>query len=1260
MGAREGSLMAGLTPPPGFKPREQPPLEPPPGFKPRLEPPPGFKPREAAAAPDTNALQDMKAGKGMQRAGQAYGHLRSAEGALHNTGEDQVGAVPEKMAGNLESMVPMKSIQRGKEAGPDIEPSISAPVRFPNVWRWDSKDPNEPGIMQLQQQEEAKGRKTAIINPGVLGGQITLVYGDDDPERGDVIATLRHNASFDPGKVRGASLLHRAAGPASAVQQAPVSAIRSVVTGRNELGLTPGYGLPEAGQDIGEQAEKAPNAATGYGRGVNWVANNIQRPLGGALAKADTAVLGKVADWTGSEHVRAMAEERGQDVEENKKAQEEGEYFDKYLAEASPQLRKNIAKDVGKATGSAVGEGLSAFLPTDSALPGAVGQAAVRVAPRQAAKVAELGSRAKTAVADAAMGGVGQTAADITLVQPSSYATRSYLKEGEKITPQEMVRHMRQVQRSHPQALEAATRENMNAAQDSALVKSGLPQKEWDGVLTEVQEKWHSPEAVATMSPAAKAVREELLPYHYALFEYGKAENALPEALAYDPYHKMFGQNPFKRAKYTQTHAGQSDVAAGMVPFEGKPVSQATAQADSAVAKLGPTAGAEMRPNENLPLAKHIDNVKVRLLEQGERTPREVNDALEAMKEATTVDAMGDALGDVMASGGVGKRAAAEVFRTNLATYKQTDPDNFLHVTDVLNGAGGIRDLQRTSLGHEIGDKWVLPKEVDEYMRKNDLVLLRSSADRARPSLITNPERELVLPKEFAEFDGHLVPRRVGMSTAEAVGARDSLTSLDQGSTRIARGMDRALGLLQKKNVVTLGNPGFYRRNEQANFFRAYGDEGVEAFSGENIDMVKQITNAPAHTAGRKVKLGNEHIDIGQLRDEALHDLGVGHGLTAASRAEEGALGSQAATMGVQKMEKMTGKKFPRLASGAEKYERGRDKVVNTLIKYPGGTMGQAGEQMLWGNQLREGYSAEDGMRLLVYLRKRQRGVSRERAGIDTNSLFINYADKAPIEHVASPLVPFVSYYLGMGRGAARIAAKNPRRFTRVWDFTRGVEGVDQQRKGGAFDPRIKPITDQLSLNPMYSDDEGRLTGARIESPTAETANVAGSLSGQDSRGPWAMAGPVATGAMEAWNGHSPVTNRPIMGLTENDAKFADPKEASANMFTLWNTSRKRGRLGEGLRPYAVLGNEMGSGFLPEPYKAALRYGLDLGASPAAYTEEDKRGAAKRAAARMLFGAGTRRISPATEAAAKTGGAAKWLPEPEPIAAPKRNLRGQR
>jgi hypothetical protein len=736
----------------------------------------------------------------------------------------------------------------------------------------------------------------------------------------------------------------------------------------------------------------------------------------------------------------------------------------------------------------------------------------------------------------------------------------------------------------------------------------------------------------------------------------------MPGRLQYDPYHKVFGQNFAKRAKFTQSDAALRDEEAGRQAWAGTKVAPVdAARVDPAVSKLGDQAVAEMQPNVNLPLKKHIENVEARLTAGGETPPREIQKTLENMKNATTVDALSNGMADMMLTHGEGKRAVAEVLRENLVTYRKTDRENFMHVRDLMARLpASPSSLGRTSLGKEIPAQWSMPSDVQKYLKHNDLVLVRSGRSDLNKAVMTQTNKhEMRLPEQFAEFDGMVMPRRVVMATAEAVGARNS--GMEAAAGKWAREWDKLIGLNQKRATITLGNPGFFRRNEAANLFRLYGEEGKEAFNatakldGKQLSLVeltKEISNAPSRTTGRMIDLGDgQKIDIGHLRQALQEEIGVGHGLTADTMESGEAMGSQGLSMLTNKLTKG---KYPRVQKAANAIENARDKAVNAMIA-PSKKLGEAGEQAWWGGGLNPDYSMEDGLRVLAAVRKMQRGVPLKKAAQDTNSLFINYVDKAPIERITGPAIPFISYYMGMERAAMRIAIQHPRRFSRVYDIARGIEGQDQARKGGAFDPRIKPVGDQLALNPMYSDDQGRMTGGRIESPASEAASIYGSLSGMEGRGPASLLGPAVTGAWETATGKSPATGRPLFGLNENDMGFSP----GYGMLGLWKSAKDKGRLGTGATPYMKLAAEALGGYLTEPVKASLRYGLDLGSSPAAYTEEDTRGAAWRAAARMAAGFGTRRISPAAEAAAKTSDVEHQLPDIEPIARPKRAKKGR-
>lgn len=738
--------------------------------------------------------------------------------------------------------------------------------------------------------------------------------------------------------------------------------------------------------------------------------------------------------------------------------------------------------------------------------------------------------------------------------------------------------------------------------------------------------------------------------------------------LGYDPFHVLRTQNPLEAAKVLEAKSAREAEAELREAWKARRLKREDITDAPGMEGLADVPPHHISPWVNRPLhttgdVEGIANLGARVQRERGASLRTVGDMLDRVANSTTSEGVDVALGHALTAVGADKKAAAKFLAPQLALHAQADPTRFFSPNDYnrllaeARAAGHTKatplSVGRGALGQKKPADLLEREAVERYLQDQGLTEIRI-ADREAVGLRKLDKGNVThLPAGMEQLDHWFVPRQYARALQQAATIAERSGS---GAHRCARELNSVMGLRQFKALITLANFGFYRRNEQAAIIRAIGDEGVATFTDRAL-MRTVETVSKATKPGTRVVIGGKVHDAYALRQEAQRLMTPDAGVIGSQMREAESLAGATWASGAANLARRAAgegtyaqklaEKVERVAVGWEK--RVRDPAVRAQIR-AGMAVGKAGENMMWRG-LNPDMRLEDGLKLALWIRKRQRGMNSAVAAREANELLIDYGAKSPLGRFVedSGLIPFWRYYTAMGSGALTIAAKNPEAYRRIYQVMRAVEGVDQAEGGGAFDPRLKSGLAAMTMAPMI-DIGGRLSEVRQEHFGAEAGNLLASLAHSASpyapslapyageRGVLQFLGPAYTGLGDIATSRSPATGRPEMGL---------PPESLLKGGLL--AAAGRGELGPGVAgPAGRLGVHYSqqAGLLGSPVGAALRGVAGLGPPASSHTDEDQAGYLLRTLLRQALGPGVKRRSSPHAVAHQADAISRWLSPP--------------
>jgi len=667
-------------------------------------------------------------------------------------------------------------------------------------------------------------------------------------------------------------------------------------------------------------------------------------------------------------------------------------------------------------------------------------------------------------------------------------------------------------------------------------------------------------------------------------------------SFAPDPLHRYTGQNPTPPATQIASGEARLAGEAGATPWEGTRIPYDDWDTVPGLAKMKQTMTADellqYRAVSQHEVDTFVDQVYRRELALG-KTEEEATEAVRRARSMPFPQAMAESLGHVFAESRLPAKKAVGYFKNAFDNvYRRTDPENFMRVEDItynpqflstperefLNagklqrirtGAGTDAQKQRwlaraeaasqrvlsgtsapTELRREIdaaraatntmvrnvtgtvkkGNRWVLTSEQEGFLRERDMVALQSvsreEADRLAASVATRGDVRVHLGPEAASLDGMCVPREVAQALREAIRGQNLANSARMRQT--AKWIDSWIGTQQRKQVVTRGNMGFTPRNDLDDLSKhlfSEGDGTVTAFfsktpSGADLDlrrMVAVVSEAPLEGSASKIVWGGRRWSARQLLEYAKTEGKIGHGFARQMAREAEELPSAGKMFGP--LRKPLDKGVAQVMRPGLWSERQADSVFRGLFDVD-------------GHSLNPNMTANEGIRLMNLLARLKRGVHPAKAAQDMNRLFIDYGSKSALDEAMGVPIPFWKYYSHALPGVIQIALRNPRNYSRIADMAKAVERMDQAIEGGAVDPRLKPIEDQIMMAPMYRSS-GKLTTMRPEVPSSTVVSIGGTFLGDTAQKPSKFLLPSAGGLWGLGTAQDIATNRNLLGLPE-------------------------------------------------------------------------------------------------------------------------------
>lgn len=1093
-----------------------------------------------------------------------------------------------------------------------------------------------------------EGRRVKVQMPGIIDTRTQLIDKNDD---NNAVSMMDSMGSFDQSKVPGWNLLSRLGGTGSNLQQAVTGLGRLgfdpssgkalggavQVADPSELGPAPmgaqtGYGFPEAGADMGELiGRNVPTSEDDTARMIGKGGAGLQHMYAGyeqSAAKNKIAELEKkqkqgvhpivwgmgggdlVPNTPESIHafyqnqideLRPKADPAAEDA-----AKDEAVKYFQFLDEAKdPEQLKEINRVFGQQAGRMVGSGIQQTVSPTLGLGKLIPQAAKLKVAEKLEPVTNYVDEKKRGAWEAFTGGKkgDEGLANIVSTQPSANILSDTPMRGMDISPATVARAGKSI-RDNAIITDIIRKEQaLRGSWDAILKKHGAT--DTAAVNREFMAAQASPAARHAASPVVKELFDVWQPAHLELFNEGKRLGLFGDDIIYNPLQKIYGQSSSKRGGTLEELEAEA-ARAGNQPRIKSP-QQGQEFAPGAMAGVP---GARALPPNVLNQSKSVGGrsmedlaaLREQLAKEKGHSAKEAEKIAAETLGGDPVQLLMDSRKKMLARGGHGTARMAEYVAPKMQELQRAAPDKYFASVDDLRAHLGQQHVpnktqQLDVLGNVRGQGRVVEtRDVDNYLRDNDLVVVKvqmSDApmlDKTLTGMYTRP-----IPKEMAALDGQVMPRRMFTSMQEAY------KPIPDGAwIQKTREWDKAIGLSQAKGIITQANIGFEQRNIMSDMMKAGGEEGFGmVFSPKNMDDWSEIANAKmGDPTGPLIQIGKYRMTPGQWQEKLVELNGTGHGFHNEAMRD--------------------------LASSGPIPDR-----MMKLISTPAKAAGAATKKALFsGRGIPDSYSASDNIRMLTTLQKVKRGIPLEKAAEDVNTLLINYRDKSNLVKGAGPLVSFPQYYAGTAKMLTHTAMKNPAAFGNVYNMMRDVEGVDEAVHGGAFDPRIKPVSSQIALEPMF-ESGGRPQTLRMEHQMTEAGPFMEALTGTSDKGFGQYAHVLPSWAYEMATGDNLATGRSSLGISKNDRKAAYPT-ILGDALQMAEMDAQEGETkgqyfgpplhigGVNVKPGTALFNRVVSPIATPNVQQFQRSALGQSSSAGARTMDDEKGALQKAIIRMM------------------------------------------
>ncbi len=980
----------------------------------------------------------------------------------------------------------------------------------------------------------------------------------------------------------------------------------------------PGYGFREYAGDTMEQLGAAnPEASLFDAKAMGHVSKAWLRGMQG-IDKGEAA-LSRLVGWDSE----AKSNEDEAKVY-GQKADEINDWQD-FIKTATPAARKESAKLAGRYQGHVVGSTASMLTPTGA------GNA-----------VKKVGGAALEAVPDAIKDPVRKFATE-KVVEPirraaadSSFAPL-FSNKSAKVgvanpAARDTIDAMDVTKRTAAGRFEEGEQTKLMEAFDPIFKAHNADEKTQKEALREMLEKWTTREGRESASPMVKSMMDVAQPIHEARWAPGVKEMGKE----YNPYHPLWGQDPTKAARMTETATARAQEEAGNIPWEGAHYTPAEHGAVPGIRKLSPeTVGGAKEWRGARPIDEIMNNTVAHMQAKG-MTHAEQQSLVKDFKEMNFVTAYARSSRVSAMDNAAKNTAMAQELVDALPQLQKEAPHQYRTFQDLENeiastGAPGVTS-GKNAYGSVVHGDTRMGQTMENHLKQNDLKVIHVQGQPRLPGSAWE-KQSVELPAEFAQLHGQVVDRHFAQAIEQLSADHGVRAALGKKTTGYgmakswAEAWDRTLGLAQSRRSITAGNAGFVPRVLTADLGRHAVSEGLEGSTPEIRAMVAELSEIPegATTAAarQQVRWGDRVLTKGQLADELRQYGNLKASFTnQALKREHGALGS--GTL-VQKASDVVGKVIP----GAEKRIPQAIDLGAEAAALPG-KASAAGSDVAFrqmfnvnGRKLHPGWTAGEGIRAMNMLSQMKRGVSPQVAGQKMRMLMVDNGDTNIIQEGLKPFIPFIKFYSSGMQGALEIAAKNPRRFSRLADLSKLIERNDAALHNGAIDPRNKDKGDAWAGLPAY-ESAGRLMSGRIENPLTDTADIAESAyntaTGAPGQGVGKYLSSFMTRPYQLGTGRDAVTGRSILGVDDEDMKRL-PKYG---LLGQWQEAKKLGLLGESPNlagAYAMMKNLPGtSQMMTGPVDTAARQLSGLQGSSASRTQEDKLGELQRASQTMTWG----------------------------------------
>lgn len=1201
-----------------------------------LSPPP------AAAAPSP---EQMKARSGMTSARGARDAYQDAnKRVMQNQRADAAGQQPPSAA-RTESMAefrrevphPANAIPRRQDGGlssvPERVPEVDDFREFERLVKAEGLTKQQPagGLAPLIATDKQGRARYSLYNnassstAGVEGvAPVKYVTGEVDPLQQGITQMAR--GVYDPTSGRALQ------GPATDTPLQPLTGFQvaepaelGAPEGTGLGGLQSGYGFREYMGDVGEQSargktdmELAQAEQASYGteawlramRGIDLgeaeilsTLNDTPLMLGIRAATDDDTWLKR---W--SESNRKEAEQYGKKVDEVRD-------WRGFIKEATPAARDESAKLSGRYGGYALGETGAMFTPTGVQKAGGKVIGAVADAVPQ-----ELKTGARKLVADWTPEALSNTKSKFGIPD----------KEGRALIDAGKI-----AKRTAPDMLEETTQRELLDMVDAAA--GGMDDTQKKALAREVLEVFSDDELRLAASPAARDVLNKFQPRHAQLFD----ESGLRElGYEYNPYHLLWGQDATKAARMTETAQARAAKEAGQVPWAARDVDpKAQVGVPGITQEMADAAHGTWKVGR--PIDQVMNNTVERMQKSG-LTHSEAEDLVKDFKELNFITAFSRTQRKVKGAAAADDALAKEIV-SGMPELRAKYPTRYESFDEFANRAMANDPL---TAGLAEGRTWSgavrqkdprLSSAMEGLLEAEDRVLVHVRGMPMPPGGALK-NRVVEIPEKFADMNGMAVDRHF----AQAIGEAATTSKTYSNARKWAATWDRALGLTQMRQLITIGSPGFGARVLTGDVGRHVLSEGSAGLDTQLRALVAEISEAGAHKNTRVVRIGKEAHTLAEWEEIVRK-----YGDVRASFTNE-VLKREPGEAGVGTAAQFVANQVGKVVPGAERAIPGALNTAAQVASAPGYASGELADVAFRsmfnvnGRRLSDAYSAGDGIRMLNMLSMIKRGVDPRVAGQKMRTLMVDYADTNAAQEVVRPLIPFIKFYSAGMQGAVDIAMREPRRFSRIVDMMKAVERMDSAQHGGVIDPRNKPTEDQLTARPMY-ESAGRVTTARLENPLADVVDIGTALAGKSDQSAWKYAAPWATRAYALKTGRDAVTNRSVLGLDDEQMKDVNGWLGSQYM-----QARDQDLMANPNRTgaYVAMRNLPGlSNLMTSPVDLGLRVGAGMGSSSASRVPEDDLGALQRALPNWIMGGRQSRVDTVQNLRNKTKAEGKDVPE---------------